>query len=377
LHNKENRLPLNLAWALLRGNGINEGGLMAMNMRDSRVAFPSGRILQSAVIAAGLLSAVTQSRAEEQVKMSLNAPFDGSNAAFFLAAERGYYAAEGLKVTFDPSGGSGEAVTRIGSGTYDFGFGDINVLLDFNAKNPANAGRGVYMLYYRSPLSIASFAKAGIAKPSDLNGRKIGGSLTDGAYKLFPAYASITGIKTDSIQWSYGDLRLRESMLLKGDVDGILGFDSTMYFNLVRQGIKPQDIKFLYYSDAGMDIYGNAILASKKMLSEQAALVKRFVKATARGWQDAMKNPKAAIEALKSRSSLVDEALETSKLEWLIKNQITTAESEADGVGGVRQGRFAKSVAMVATAFKLPNAIKPEDVFDSAYLPDAAIRKLP
>ena len=83
-------------------------------------------------------------------------------------------------------GGSGEAVTRIGSGTYDFGFGDINVLMEFNAKNPANAGKAVYMLYYRSPLSVGSFAKTGISKPADLNGKKIGGALTDGAYKLFP-----------------------------------------------------------------------------------------------------------------------------------------------------------------------------------------------
>ena len=32
--------------------------------------------------------------------------------------------------------------------------------------------------------------------------------------------------------------------------------------------------------------------------------------------------------------------------------------------------------ATVADAFQLPN-VKPEDVFDPAYLPDAAIRKLP
>jgi NitT/TauT family transport system substrate-binding protein len=310
------------------------------------------------------------------VKVSLNAPFDGSNAAFFLAEERGYYAAEGIKPSFDPSGGSGEAVTRIGSGTYDFGFGDINVLLDFNAKNPANAGRAVYMLYYRSPLSIGSFAKAGITKPADLMGRKIGGSLSDGAYKLFPAYANVTHIKADSIKWSYGDLRLRETMLLKGDVDGILGFDSTMYFNLVRQGIKPADIKFLYYSDAGLDIYGNTIMASKQVLSEHPGVVKGFVKATAKGWQDAIKDPKAAIAALKKRSSLIDEGLETEKLRWLIKNQITTPESKAEGVGSVRTDRFAKSVATVAAAFELPN-VKPGDVFDAAYLPDAAIRKLP
>jgi len=341
----------------------------------ARVACPSRRLLLGAA-AACLIAAAAPANAEEAVKVSLNAPFDGSNAAFFLAEERGYYAAEGIKPSFDPSGGSGEAVTRIGSGTYDFGFGDVNVLLDFNAKNPANAGRAVYMLYYRSPLSIGSFAKAGITKPGDLVGRKLGGALGDGAYKLFPAYASVTGIKADSIHWSYGDLRLRETMLLKGDVDGILGFDSTMYFNLVRQGIKPDDIKFLYYSDAGMDIYGNAILASKKILTEHPDIVKGFIKATAKGWQDAVKDPKAALAALKKRSSLVDEALETEKLQWLIKNQITTPESTADGVGGVRAERFGKSVATVATAFGLPN-VTPGDLFDAAYLPDATIRKLP
>src|SRR5580698_2613736 len=335
------------------------------------------RFLLLGAVAFGLLAAAAPVRAEEQIKVSLNAPFDGSNASFFLAEQRGYYAAGGLKVTFDPSGGSGEAVTRIGSGTYDFSFGDINVLLDFNAKNAANAGRAIYMLYYRSPLSIVSFAKAGISKPSDLVDKKIGGSLGDGAYKLFPAYAAVTGIKADSIKWSYGDLRLRESMLLKGDVDGILGFDSTMYFNLVRQGIKPEDIKFLYYSDAGMDIYGNTIMASKKMLTEQPAVVKAFVKATAKGWQDAIKDPKAAVAALKKRSSLVTEAVELEKLEWLIKNQLVTTESKTDGLGGVRADRFAASLTTVGAAFGLPKTPTPAEVFTAEFLPDSAVRKLP
>ena len=180
---------------------------MAKNLGDV-CGVSRSRSFMLGAFAFGLFMAVAPARAEDPVKVSLNAPFDGSNAAFFLAEERGYYAAEGIKPTFDPSGGSGEAVTRIGSGTYDFGFGDINVLLDFNAKNPANAGRAVYMLYYRSPLSIGSFAKAGISKPSDLADKKIGGSLSDGAYKLLPGLCRVTGIKADSIKWSYGDLRL-------------------------------------------------------------------------------------------------------------------------------------------------------------------------
>ena len=323
------------------------------------------------------LSASAPASAQSDLKISLNAPYDGSNAAFFLAEAKGYYAAEGLQVSFDPSGGSGEAVTRIGSGTYDFGFGDINVLMEFNAKNPSNAGKAVYMLYYRSPLSVGSFAKNRIAKPADLDGKKIGGALTDGAYKLFPAYATLAGINAGSVQWQFGDLRLREALLLKGDVDAILGFDSTMYFNFVRQGIAPADIKFLYYSDAGLNIYGNAILASKKIIETNPKAVRGFVTATAKGWRDAIVDPAAAIAALKKRSSLTDEKLELAKLEWLIKNQLVTAESKADGLGGVRGERFGQSLTTVGSAFGLANTPAPADVLTSEFLPDAAVRKLP
>ena len=84
----------------------------------------------------------------------------------------------------------------------------------------------------------------------------------------------------------------------------------------------------------------------------------------------------AAIAALKKHSSLVNEAIETEKLDWLIKNQITTAESKADGIGNVRAERFGKSVTTVAAAFGLKD-VKPADVFDASYLPDASLRKLP
>lgn len=334
------------------------------------------RIRSLAIAAALALPALAPSLAQE-FKVTLNAPYDGSNAAFFLAEEKGYYAAEGLKLTMDPSNGSGEVATRIGGGSYEFGFGDINVLMEFNAKNPDNAAKAVYMLYYRSPLSVASLAKARIAQASDLNGKKLGGALTDGAYKLFPAYSALANVKADFIQWSYGDLRLRETMLLRGSVDGILGFDSTMYFNLVRQGIAPSDIKFLYYSDAGLNIYGNALIASKKMLESNPKAVKSFVAATAKGWRDAIANPAQAVAALKKKSSLIDERLETAKLDWLIANQLVTDEFKADGLGGIRDQRLAGSLDTVSKAFGLPKVVTPQEVWTAEFLPPAESRKLP
>lgn len=211
------------------------------------------RTLQGLAAAAGVLAApaVVRAQARTALKFSLNAPFDGSNAAFFLAEQQGYFRAEGLDVTLDASGGTGEVISRVSSGAYDAGFGDQTALVEFIAKNPTVSPKAVLTVYYRSPLCVATVAKAGVAGPKDLAGKTLSAAQTDGAYRLFPAFCSSVGIKPDAVNFKFGDLRIREALLLRGEVDGIVGFDSTIYFNLVPQGIKPEDLRFLHYADHG------------------------------------------------------------------------------------------------------------------------------
>lgn len=334
-------------------------------------------LLQAALAAPTLLRAGTARAAETTIKFSLAASFDGSTSPFFLGEQKGWYRDAGLNVQFDQSGGSGEAASRVGSGVYDMGVGDINVVTEFDAKNPGSAISAVYMLYYRSPLCAGTLTKSGITKPSDLVGRRMGAAATDGAYRLFPAYAKAAGIDPASIKWDMVGLQLREALLSRGDVDAILGFDSTMEFGLQKAGIKADDIRFLYYSDAGLDLYGNAILVSHKMRTDNPEAVKRFVAVTARAWQAAVADPDAATAALIKQAPLVNAKLEGDKLRWLIKNQLVTPESRADGMGGVRPARLAAAVATVSATYGLADAPKPADIFDPAFLPAAELRKLP
>lgn len=335
---------------------------------------------RSLLAAAASFAAMRQAAAQgapTELKVSLNAPYDGSNAAFFLAEQRGYYSAVGLHCQFDTSGGAVESTGRIGTGVYDFAFTDINVLIDFAAKNPDKAPRDVFMIYYRSPLSVITFTKSGIAKPADLVGKTLGASITDGAYRLFPAYCQVTGLDPNAVKWKFVDLRLRESLLLRGEVDAILGFDSTSYFNLVKAGAKPADIKFLYYSDAGLPLYSNSLAASKKMIDINPDVVRRFVAASAHGWIDAINDPAAAIAVLAKKDSLTDTKLETEKLRWVIEHQIMTPESRAIGLGAVDEARMAKSIAIVKQAFELPVAPPADQIFDARFLPPADKRQVP
>ncbi len=337
----------------------------------------SRRAFLQVALAAPFVMKAGRSLAATPVKFSFSAPFDGSNAMYLMADQMGWYKEAGLECQFDAGGGSGEAATRTGSGVYDGGTVDINNVAEFNSKNPTAEIRAVYMAYFKSPLCVASLAKSGINKPSDLAGKTIGAAAPDGAYRLFSTYAKTTSIDAAAVKWNMVGLQLREAVLAGGSADAILGFDSTMYFGLVKAGIASADIKFMYYADAGLDLYGNAIVLSKKFRTTNPEAAKAFVAVSARAYQASMADPKATIAALKAFQPLINADLEEEKLRWLIKNQFTTPETQKNGLGSVDSARLSKSMEAVAAGFGLPSVPKAEDLFDPSFLPSAELRKLP
>ena len=79
--------------------------------------------------------------AQTPVRFSLDWRWEGPAAPFAVALEKGYFKAEGLDVTIDPAAGSREPITRVASGAYDMGFGDMNSLIRFRDENPDRASR--------------------------------------------------------------------------------------------------------------------------------------------------------------------------------------------------------------------------------------------
>src|ERR1051325_3778252 len=74
------------------------------------------------------LFAGTACAQETTIKFTLGWKTQGSDAAFFYAKDNGYFKEEGLNVVIDQGEGSGATVTRIMSGAYDAGFGDVNAI---------------------------------------------------------------------------------------------------------------------------------------------------------------------------------------------------------------------------------------------------------
>jgi NitT/TauT family transport system substrate-binding protein len=324
-----------------------------------------------AVMAALPLAAHAQTR----IKMVLNWKYQGPQAWFFMAQDKGYFKAEGLDVEIDQGEGSSASITKVAAGAYQAGFGDLNALIDIAAKRPADAPVGVYMIYNTPPFTIVVKKDSPIRTPKDLEGKTIGGPANDGALKLFPAFAKVAKLDAAKVNITNMAPNLREQMLLRGQVDAVFGYINTVYFSAKLVGIDPEkDLRFINYGDFGMDLYSNAIVFSRGFVKENPKAVAGFLKALNRAINDSLANPEAAMDVVMKREPLLQRGVEKERLVATIKQEMGHPEIARIGLGDVDPQRLSRAIAMVVDANGLPRTPANDEVFDRSFLPPRADR---
>jgi len=336
-------------------------------------ALPTRRTLLAALSTAiALLASPLAALAQTPLKFQLDWRFEGPAALFLASQAKGYYKAAGLDVTIDAGNGSGGTVTRVASGTYDMGFADMAALMEFHANNPdaANKPVAVLMVYNNTPAAVLALKKSGIKTPADLSGKKLGAPGFDAGRKAFPIFAKANNIS--GVQWTSMDPPLRETMLVRGDIDAITGFSFTSLLNLEARGVKAEDVVVLPYPAHGVKLYGNVIIASPKLMKENPAAVKAFVSAFVKGAKDVMASPDAAIDYVKARDGIINVELEKRRLRLAIDAVVASPDARAEGFGVVVPGRMALMASQVSDAFGTKTRVDPAAVWTDSFLPSKA-----
>ncbi|MEY4267489.1 MAG: hypothetical protein RIS90_2024 [Pseudomonadota bacterium] len=331
------------------------------------------RIVLKLAAALATLSVLGTAQAQTTpIKFQLDWRFEGPAALFLTPAAKGYFKDAKLDVTVDAGNGSGGAVTRVASGAYDLGFADLAALMEFHANNPdaPNKPVAIMMVYNDTPASVMALKKSGIKTPADLNGKKLGAPVFDAGRRAFPIFAKANNIS--GVQWTAMDPPLRETMLARGDVDAITGFTFTSLLNLEARGVNLADVVVLPYPDFGVKLYGNAIIASPKILKDNPAAVKAFLSAFAKGMKDVIGNPAAAIGDVKARDGIINVELETRRLKLAIDTVINSPNARAEGFGQVNGPRLALMASQVSDAFATKTRVNPDAVWNGSFLPAKA-----
>jgi NitT/TauT family transport system substrate-binding protein len=282
---------------------------------------------------AALALAATAASAQTPIKFSLDSKFEGPSAPFVVAIDKGYFKAEGLDVSIEPAASSLEPITRLASGNYDIGFGDINSLIKFRDANPAMPIKAVFMVYNKPAYAIIGRKSRGVSVPKDLEGKKLGAPTADGAYAQWPIFVQANSIDASKVTIVNVGSPVREPMLASGEVDAITGFSFASYINLKDRGVPANDITVLLMADYGVNLSGNAVMVNPKFAAEKPEAVKAFLRAFTKGLQETIKNPMTAIESVQKRSDAAKKEVELERLHFRLIEFGLTPEVQMNGFG--------------------------------------------
>jgi NitT/TauT family transport system substrate-binding protein len=282
--------------------------------------------------------------------------FNGRHSYFYVALDKGYYKAEGLDVKILRGQGSADAIKKVGSGTAQIGFADAGSLVLARA-NDGIPVKLVSIVYASPPHAIFALADSGIKTSKDLEGRTIADSAFSAMPVIFNAYAEAAGIDRSKVKWISAESSSLPSLLSTGRVDAIGQF--TVGEPLLAAAAAPKGLVRLAYKDAGLDYYGNGIIAAEGTIQSDPAMVKAFVRATKKGMRDAFANPTEAGRILNKYHKEISPQVAQGETELVRELALVPGQE----LGVIDPARVRRTIDIMAKSYPLKALVQPEDMF--------------
>jgi putative hydroxymethylpyrimidine transport system substrate-binding protein len=258
--------------------------------------------------------ALAQEPELETISVALDWYPNANHAGLYLAQERGYYAEEGLAPEFYTPSDPTTVLQTVGAGRDDFGISyQTDVLLARAAGVPVVS----ILALVQTPLQgIMVLANSGITRPRDLVGKTVGYPGIPSQEAFLATMLEDDGATMDDVDLVNIDFNLVPG-LISGQVDASLGAFWTHEPILAEAEGYPTN--FLKVDDWGVPSYYELVIAAgEATLTERSELAARFLRATRRGYEDAIADPAAAIAALRAASPDLNVAVEEAGIALLI-----------------------------------------------------------
>ncbi|MEP9355781.1 ABC transporter substrate-binding protein [Xanthobacter sp. KR7-65] len=338
------------------------GGIVGSSSRITR----TGRLLAGALAFAAVLGAPA-ARAADTVQLALSWLVSGKNAGYFVALQKGYYAAEGLNVTISRGSGSGDTIKRIAAGESTFGLADSASVLQAQADEGTPV-KMVAMMSDKSPVAVLYVAEAGNAKPQDLRGKTIARSAAGASVNMFPAFLKANGIERASLNEVVATPSSFVALMLSRKVEAVL--DQSSYLQRYRKAGAAAGVRIdaFRYADYGLDIYGDVIFVKTDLATGNPDLVRRFVRASIKGSEYAFAHIPEAIEILRKTNPEIEPDIGQAELQDYT-DLAWTAGARAHGLGTFDPERMRHVQGVLAEYLGLKTTLPLDQVYSAQFLP--------
>jgi NitT/TauT family transport system substrate-binding protein len=327
----------------------------------------------ASLLLGGVVGDVRTARAQKLTDITFSLDFIvlGRHAPLFVAIEKGFYKEEGLNVTMIPAKGTAAAIQNVESKVAQLGFIDVPSLVI--ARAGGSTVKVVSVIYQKSPFTIFSLDPgANVTTLKDLEGLTVGSHSGSFISNIVKALMRKNGLDPNKLEVTNIEPSARVAMLVARKVP------SVDFYIMTKPGIERAaegaKVRTLLLSDFGLDLYSNGIGATEAFLKENPDAVKKFVRATLRGYQHAFKHPAEAAALQRRTAKALQDDITVEELK-IVEDLTVTPDVRKNGLGWFSPDKMKSSVEWVVEngGFPKENAPKLEDVYATGFLPERPI----
>jgi len=251
------------------------------------------RIAASAALAIAFAAAAWQqacAQAAQKVTVRFTWKLKGEYAPLFVALDKGYYTSEGLDVDLAEGSGAQTVLKLLAGGNEKFGYGPA-----VSAAQAVSQGfpvKVIALYQTRAPMGVISFPEVPLKTPKDLEGKRLAISVGETFGDMLGPFTRINHVDMSKIQRIQMDASARSAQFLTRKIDVM----SVYLSNELPQLEKRAGVNFnvLRVTEYGLNLLGASMIVGEAFADNNATTVRKLLRATAKGYRDAMADPKHA-----------------------------------------------------------------------------------
>lgn len=253
--------------------------------------------IKPVAMAAALLAMSFAAQAQDKLTLQLKWVTQAQFAGYYVAKDKGFYKDVGLDVTIK-AGGPDINPSQVIAG------GGADVVVDWMPSALATREKGVPLVniaqvYQRSGMQLTCRNDSGVKSPADFKGKTLGVWFFGNEYP-FMSWMDKLGLKTDGGPAGVKVLKqgFNVDPLLQKQAACISTMTYNEYWQLIDAGMKPEQLTVFKYEDQGVATLEDGLYTLEKTLADpkKAEQLARFVKASLKGWDYAIKNQAEAVK---------------------------------------------------------------------------------
>lgn len=312
---------------------------------------------------AASVNAATTSGSAQKVSVMLDWVPNTNHTGLYVAQERGYFKEQGLNVEILPLAEGSSVEQIVGNGKVQFGISSSEPLA--KARSEGIPIVSIAPIIQHNTSGFASLKKANIARPKDFEGKRYAsfGSPTEKA--LIGKVMQTDGGDVSKVEFvEIGDADFL-TLAAKGQVDFAWVFEGWEVIDGKLRGLDLTYLPLTAYRQAIPDYYTPVFITNEAMTQKNGEVVKKFLAATSKGYNDAVADPKGAGDILAKATPETSKDLIQQSQTYLAKQYKADAPRWGDQKPVVWQafGAFMTDQKLLAKPFD------PTTAFTTAFLP--------